>query len=199
MAAAGVRNAELARALDTNRQNITRWKKGERELPREIAEKAAPLLHRTAADIIMITHSLGTVVVEAKTRNRAIEVPLLARVPAGRLWATDAVDRRNVRKTLIAHGLPAGGDWIALEVDGDSMDKIAPEGAIIYVDRSDQRLIKDRFYVFQTEAGDSTFKRYRPDPPRLVPYSTNPDREPIRLEDEPYYCVGRVRRVQTDL
>jgi transcriptional regulator with XRE-family HTH domain len=41
---AGVSGSELARLLGTNRQNVSRWASGERELTSAIAEQIAPLL-----------------------------------------------------------------------------------------------------------------------------------------------------------
>jgi hypothetical protein len=64
---------------------------------------------------------------------------------------------------------------------------------------ADKRLVEDRFYVFTTEEGDSTFKRYRGGRvPRLQPYSTNPEHETIPAP-EGLLVVGRVRRTMLDL
>jgi phage repressor protein C with HTH and peptisase S24 domain len=79
------------------------------------------------------------------------------------------------------------------------MNLVAPDGAYIFVNKADQGLVNDKFYVFGTPEGESTFKRYRTGrPPRLQPYSTNPDHETIIPTGE-IALVGRVGRVVLDL
>lgn len=79
------------------------------------------------------------------------------------------------------------------------MDRIAPDGSYICVNLADQRVSNDKFYVFGTAEGEATFKRFRAgNPPRLQPFSTNPDHETIQMSDETL-VVGRVSRVINDL
>lgn len=52
MERAGKRPPELADALGTNRQTISRWAKGERKLTVEVAERLAPLLGTTRARLM---------------------------------------------------------------------------------------------------------------------------------------------------
>jgi len=185
---------ELARLAGTSKQNVDRHADGSRQLTPKWAKLYAPHVGASIADLIIGPHPKP----KARRGGEMIHVPLLTTVPAGRLWATEGVSVANVRRTLAASGLPAG-DWIALEVEGDSMNRIAPDGSIIFVNRADKKMVRDNFYVFATENSEYTFKRFRPGPPdRLLPYSTNPDHETIRLE-EPYFVVGRVKRVTVDL
>ena len=95
-------------------------------------------------------------------------------------------------------GLPPG-DYLALRVVGDSMNLIAPEGAVIIVDRADTLLQPRGYYVFATpDHAEATFKRWMSRPDRLEPYSTNPAHEAIYLESPPT-VIGRVRKVMLDL
>lgn len=126
----------------------------------------------------------------------ARRVPVLSWVSAGRISAAEPVTKAEVLREVAVADLPAG-DWAALEVSGDSMDRIAPDGATIIVNRSDQRLLPERFYVVANEAGEATFKRFRT-PNKLQPFSTNPDHETLLLP-EPAKVFGRVRRVITNL
>ncbi len=100
-------------------------------------------------------------------------------------------------RTVTVSDLPSG-DWVALEVSGNSMDRIAPHGSIICVNRSDKRLVQDRSYVFTYDDGASTFKRYKADPDRFVPYSHDPDEETVIPEGE-WSVFGRARRVIADI
>jgi SOS-response transcriptional repressor LexA len=176
----------LARLTKENKQTIDRYIKGERKLPMPVAEKLAPLVHASVAELLLV---------ESAAFER---VPLLSWVEAGKLADQDGVSNVDVEKHIVAVDLPKG-KWIALRVKGDSMDRLAPDGAIIFIDRTDDRLKEDQFYVFSVGAGAATFKRYRGGKSvRLQPYSNNPDHETIPAPDD-LRVVGRVRRVVTDL
>lgn len=66
-------------------------------------------------------------------------------------------------------GLPHD-NFIALKVQGDSMNRVAPEGSKIIVDLNDRELVNRRLYVFR-DGSSATFKMYRSDPVRLEPQS----------------------------
>lgn len=196
MKRAGIGITELAKRADVAKQNVQRHRDGERRLTREWAERYSPYVGESAERLVF--HNKREPRAKATTPSSApATVPLVSWVSAGRLAPTVPVMPQNVRKTLAVAGLPRG-DWIALEVDGDSMDRIAPSGAIIFVDRSDNEPKNNRFYVFAAADGDATFKRYRANPDRLQPFSTNPDHETIPAE-EGWMVLGRVRRVTLDI
>jgi len=126
-------------------------------------------------------------------------VPLVSWVSAGTLKKSDGVTSAEIERYVPVANLPRG-DWMALTVRGDSMDRVAPEGSIIVLNHADDTLLNDRFYVFSLEGGDATFKRYRSSPrPMLQPFSTNLDHMSIPANDGEFYVVGRVRRVITDV
>lgn len=126
-------------------------------------------------------------------------VPLLSWVSAGRMERAAGVTSAEIERYVPVADLPRG-DWFALSVHGDSMNRIAPEGSIIVVNRADDTLINDRFYIFASDQGEATFKQWRREPsPMLRPYSTNLDHLAIPAEIDQYYVVGRVRRVITDV
>ncbi len=133
----------------------------------------------------------------APNEKQAIEtVPLLGWVSAGDLAREDIADEA-LGSLLIANLEP--GDWIALRVTGDSMDRISPPESIIVVNRRDRRLVANGCYVISDENGDATYKRYRPGPPmRFEPVSTNDRHEPIFPDQEPL-IVGRVKRTMLDM
>ncbi len=121
--------------------------------------------------------------------DRAIDVPLLATISAGDLQRDDIVDEA---KGVITVGQLPDGDWIALEVVGDSMDRISPPNSVIIVNRADKRLVPNACYVIADENGEATYKRYRPSPDRFEPVSTNSAHEPIFPDHMPP-VVGRVK------
>lgn len=122
-------------------------------------------------------------------------VPVLSMVSAGELMRDDLSD--EALAMLRVSDLPPG-DWIALKVQGDSMDRISPPESVILVNRKDQRLVPNALYVIADEEGNATYKRYRPGPPaRFEPVSTNTNLEPIFPQHDPK-IIGRVRRTILD-
>lgn len=195
MSRMGIGATELARRIGDKKQNVSRHMRGERQLTGKWANKYAPHLGVHPQDLMIFDAPKSSK--PRAGRTRITEVPLLSWVAAGRLISQETVTPSNVRKVLTVADLPSG-DWIALEVQGDSMNLIAPEGSIILINRRDERLIDGRYYVFATEYGESTFKRYKAKPVRLQPYSTNPDHETYYPSEE-LRLIGRVRRVVTDI
>ncbi|MEJ8309787.1 helix-turn-helix domain-containing protein [Agrobacterium larrymoorei] len=120
-----------------------------------------------------------------------LSVPYLAWVSAGAMIRDDIAD--EALGLIRVADLPASGDWIALKVIGDSMDRISPPDSIIFVDRSDCNLVPNGCYVISDVEGNATYKRYRSGPMRFEPVSTNPQHEPIFPDNDPI-IVGRVRR-----
>lgn len=125
----------------------------------------------------------------------ATEAPLIAWVSAGQLLSDSAIDEAIGSAKAV---LPPG-DWIALRVEGESMDRISPPGSIIFVDRSDKRLANGGFYVIDDGTGQSTYKRFVARPRmRFEPVSKNKDLPAIFPDNEPT-VVGRVKLTMLDL
>jgi SOS-response transcriptional repressor LexA len=191
MEAAGIGQAELARMIGVDRANVNRWYKGTRKLPVHLAGQIAGILKVDRETIVFA---------DSASRPDVMRIPLLSWVSAGGLDAVDGVEITGTEDIVLATGLP-DGNWIALRVHGDSMDRIAPDGSLILVNRDDRRLIDNAFYVISLPSGETTFKRYRSKgstEPRLQPYSTNPDHETIYLRED-MKPVGRVRRIIHDI
>lgn len=122
-------------------------------------------------------------------RAPVADVPLVSWVSAGQLMREHFAGAELER--IHVPDLPKG-DWIALRVQGDSMDRISPPESVIVVNRKDRKLVANACYVIADEEGNATYKRFRPSPMRFEPVSTNPDHEPIFPDNEPR-IVGRVR------
>ena len=90
------------------------------------------------------------------------------------------------------------GEWIALRVEGDSMDRISPPGSLILVDLTDKALVPNACYIITDGDSQATYKRFRSNPPRFEPVSTNPSHQPIFPDGEPA-VIGRVRRSLIDM
>lgn len=122
---------------------------------------------------------------------RRLRVPLISWVSAGQMSFPDITD--EIIGFVIEGDLDPEGDWIALRVVGDSMDRISPPDSIIFVDRKDKVLVPNACYVISNDGGEATYKRFRSNPMRFEPVSTNPAHEPIYPSREPL-IVGRVKK-----
>lgn len=97
-----------------------------------------------------------------------ITAPLLSWVSAGQLEKPEFPVDIEGSDTMPAVGLkPVDGNWIALKVKGDSMDRISPPDSIVFVNLKDRRLVSNACYVIQDADGGSAYKRYRAGPSEI--------------------------------
>lgn len=128
--------------------------------------------------------------------TRGVAADLISWVSAGGMSTQEAVQERADARKIHDATLDPSGDWIALRVEGDSMDRISPPDSIIFVNLKDKRLVANACYIIaDTDTGATSYKRWRPNPARFEPVSTNSSHEPIFTEvhGEPK-IIGRVRR-----
>lgn len=194
---AGYANAKLAAdALGIKEAGYRHHENGTRDIGYRTAQKYAKAF-RTTPEWLMDGEKDEAELGPRQTR----EVVLLSWVGAGQLGPVAPIESIEAAGRIAVDRLPPG-DWVALVVEGGSMDRIAVDGSTIIVNRRDRRLLSGKFYVFVTKDGDATFKRYRTNPVRYAPYSTDPDEEPIYPDletDRDWQVFGRVHRVITDI
>lgn len=125
-------------------------------------------------------------------------VPLLDRVTAGRLKSPSSqIPVEDV--PLLAFADLGRGEFFALTVEGDSMDRYSPEGSTIIVNKADRHLLNGRCYVFSLK-GETTYKMWQGgENPHLAPYSTNPANKPLFFKKSDIEVIGRVKRTSLDL
>lgn len=194
-ARAGYRGAkEAAEAFGFNYSNYSGHENGGRNPSRANAQRYAKAF-KVRWEWLHL--GLGDPLEEPRIRRPVVSVPLISWVSAGRMTLGETILADATLTHIEVADLP-DGDWAALEVEGDSMDRLAPHGSTIIVNRADKILRHERFYVMGTEEGETTFKRYRANPDRLQPFSTNPDHETIPLTGGEL-VFGRLRRVIIDL
>lgn len=122
----------------------------------------------------------------------AVDIPLISWVSAGALTEQAGITYLSDFPTVQALDLP-DGEWIALRVEGNSMNKISPPESLIYVNLRDRRLAHNACYIVADETGAATYKRYRQN--ELPPF------QPASYDDVPppvfqgaVTVIGRVRR-----
>lgn len=172
----GMSLEELGAAIGVSFSTVAKLERSQRTLSLDLLTTIAKALGVTPGELI------GGPQVGPPLRT----VPIIGKIAAGN-W-------REAIEDPIGHvAVPdAGPNAFALVPDGDSMDLVAPEGSIIVIDPDMKELAEGRMYAVMNREHETTFKRYRSDPPRLEPCSSNPAHKPIPLLSEPMEMIGRV-------
>ena len=179
---AGLKIEELAEKTGLSTTYISRMERGERNVSLKNLQKMAEALGVAASELI--------------EQKPVADVPILSWVSAG-MMARDDV-QQDVIGEIRMSDLDPRGDWVALRVEGDSMDRITPPGSLILVDLTDKALVPNACYIITDSDNQATYKRFRSNPPRFEPVSTNTSHEPIFPDGEPA-VIGRVRRSLIDM
>lgn len=189
----GLPQKGLALLVGMKQQGIGSIEKGEVLRPRLLREIAAAL--RTTEDWLLYATPPEDAPDPIVGPNFTY-VPQIDWVEAGR--ATEpAFEPQDV--PLLAFADLGRGDFFALKVQGDSMDRVSPEGSVIVVNRADTQLVTGRFYVFSLK-GATTYKAWHDGNPQyLKPFSTNPAHDPIHFRRRDLGVVGRVCRSMISL
>lgn len=177
-----------ATALGIKYQTYAAHENGSRGVARACEQYARRF--KVSLDWLLRGKGAGPGETSAEPDDLAVEIPLVSTVSAGALRRNDLSDEQI--GTIRIGPLPPG-DWIALRVSGDSMDKVSPPDSIILVNRADHALVPNGCYVIDDGEGYATYKRYRPNPDRFEPVSMNDQHQPIFPENTPT-IIGRVRR-----
>lgn len=198
LAAIGKSQVDLAKAVHMKQQGINSITKGDVERPRKLREIADFL--RTTQEFLLGETNDPTPPPVTFYRN-LVPVPVISWVSAGKLADSEEPIPEDEGRVILVDDL-GPGDFFGLKVDGDSMDRISPEGSVIIVNRRDRQLVSDKPYVFAVN-GKSTFKLWHParppEPFYLEPFSTNPRNRPVFADRKQLEVVGRVRRTILDL
>lgn len=179
----GMSGAELARRLSS---------RVGRSIDRAAINKVLKGLRRISADELVAIADITGFPSPTTPASLVQSVPHVSWVSAGAFREVGQAMPTDEFPAIEATGLPPG-DWFALTVEGDSMDRISPPGSVIFVNRRDKKLIPNGCYVIANEQGEATYKRYRPSPDRFEPVSVNPNLDPI-YPDGAVTVIGRVRR-----
>jgi phage repressor protein C with HTH and peptisase S24 domain len=127
----------------------------------------------------------------------AISVPLVSPVTAGKLESRQGIRPADVEQFISMSGL-GPGDWIAMHVEGSSMDRVAPDGSIIFVNRSQTQPADGKPFIFASaDEDEATFKLYSDH--FLMPFSFDPMHRPIPIPQSGVRIIGRVRKVFIDV
>ena len=191
----GFSQSKLAQVASVSQQLLSRLESGT-----DLTTKKLPEIARALGVSVFDLDEKYAPEKEPAAASAVSRIPLLDTVTAGKLRAPSSqIPVEDV--PLLAFADLGRGEFFALTVQGDSMDRISPDGAVIVVNQADRTLVSGRAYVI-SQRGEATFKLWRPDPPRFAPHSTNPVHEPIFVKtkaDAEKMVVGRVKRSVLDL
>lgn len=175
--ARGIDQSELAALAGTTRSQLGKLERGERRLSDHWAERLAPHLGVSPYELFMPAHH-GVDAVRS--------VPLVGAITCGD-WR-EAVEHAEGVVPAIA----GGPNVFALRADGDSMDMLIQPGGYVYVDPDDRDLLDGKVYAVMNGNYETTAKRYKANPARLVPCSTNPDHRALTIGGDSFTVIGRI-------
>lgn len=179
----GKTQSGLAAHLNLAHPQITQLLKGNRRLKVD--------------EVPRIAEYLGVEPPKDDASDEIIRVPMVSWVSAGEMTDQASVIDLSEFPTIAVSRLQASR-WIALRVDGPSMNKISPPDSLIFVDLNDRRLVTNACYVICDETGAATYKRYRPnDDPPFQPASY--EKIPPPTLEGAITVIGRVKRSMIDM
>jgi SOS-response transcriptional repressor LexA len=179
----GMKQADIAEATGYSQSSVSRWISSKNPQKPDYEQYLA---------IKGLAEQKGLI----QATETSLAVPLVSWVSAGAFREVGQAMPTDEFPAVEVAGLPPG-DWFALRVEGDSMDRISPPDSVIFVNRLDRKLVPNACYVIANELGEATYKRYRPSPERFEPVSVNPNLEAI-YPDGAINVIGRVRRSMID-
>lgn len=98
----------------------------------------------------------------------------------------------------VRHG-SVSDEAFAVEVSGDSMDRLIPDGGHIIIDPRQKELRDGKVYLIQNAEAEVTVKAYFRSPPRFEPVSSNTDHQGWLVSDRDFIVLGRVVKKVEDL
>jgi SOS-response transcriptional repressor LexA len=183
-----LKQAAFAKKVGVAQGTISKWLQGDHAPNTAQWDKVKRFLVRNPKTRHLVAPDAGTVQF----------VPLVSWVSAGGLADAGTQIPTDEAPRLALADLGTG-EFFALRVEGDSMDRISPDGSVIIVNRADRELKAGNCYVFALR-GDTTFKIWQPEPARLEPHSTNPVHKTVFIrKNRDFEVVGRVKRTMLDL
>lgn len=172
--------AELAR---TTKDQLAKLESGARRLSDHWAQRLAPHLGVQPYELFM-----------PEGVNVSLRfVPVVGHIACGD-WR-EAIENAEENVPTMSGGI----NVFALRAQGDSMNELIRDNGWVYVDPDDTDLIDGKIYAVMNGEHETTAKKYKANPARLVPCSTNPVHKETVIGRDQFTVIGRVVGTYNDL
>lgn len=167
---AGITQQELSEKLGITQQSVYYYEKGSRDIKASMLMNMASALGCTVSELLGIETVSGSPITE---RSSMQSVPLLGSIAAGTPIEMMAVDNSFPVPSRIMEQHP---NAFLLRVDGESMNRVLPNGAYALVDPCEDVAANGKPYAICVNGYDATIKRVRrlSNGFELAPDSTDP-------------------------
>lgn len=182
---------ELAKRVNTSRSSIGNYENGENFPSTDILLKLADTFNCT------VDHLLGKEDKLQELKESLFLIPIVGKIPAGEpLLAEDnIVAYLPIDPSM--YGLSNPDNLFFLQVIGDSMNNVIPDGSYVLIKKQDYAETGDVVAAIINGDNEATLKRFKQLDDMFVllePDSTNPEhiQRVINLKDTDFKIVGKV-------
>ena len=189
-AASGFSQRALAARLHITQQAYASYETGKSTPNPEMLSRIASLFHVSVSYLLGETDLLASSDFSALSRT---QIPVYGRVAAGiPIEAVeDVIDMEEISADMARNG-----EYIALQIHGDSMEPRIREGDVVIVRLQDDAETGDTAVVM-VNGTDATCKKIKKTPDGIMLISTNPAYEPMyytnaEISSLPVRILGRV-------
>lgn len=190
---AGLSQADLAMRVGVTQPAVANWESGVHDPRRLMLAKIGEALNVSADWLASGARSAAEAdkhPVAAYIRRPLRHTPVISFADAARLLEDDGDDPHAAAQDYIP--VTSGAEKIfAVFVDDEAIDLAFPRNTIVVIDYGDRKPTDGTFALFMVE-GVALIRRYRENPPRLEPASSNNALAPAFL-DAPPKTIGCVR------
>lgn len=173
---------QFAEALGVSQGTVSRWEKGAKPKP-EMLQAIANFAG------IPVDTLLGVAPPPIEVEAHEVRwVPLIGFGPASSWREAITMPMGDVA----VKASKAGRRAFAVEIKGDSMDKLLPEGGWAVVDPDQTNFYDNKVYLVANDEHEVTVKRYKGNPARLEPMSHNPSHETLMIVPHKVNVIGRI-------
>lgn len=187
--AKGWSQQELAEKLDTTQQTIQRYESGARDIKSSVLIKLSSVLDVTISYLLGMENA-------ALPNNSTIDVPLYGSIAAGEPIEMMEFEDSQPIPIKVHEKFP---DAFLLKVEGDSMNRILPNGSYALVDPDQKEPINGKPYAVCVNGYDATIKIVKKlnNGFELAPDSTDPTYVPTVYDynkqgTDPVTIIGRI-------
>lgn len=167
---AGMTQKQLADALGITQQSVYYYESGDRDIKASVLIDMSKVLGCSVSDILGLTPDVA----KRPLKSRPYLAPVFGRIAAG--TAREALSVSDTYHCTSAELFEAHKNGFWLVVSGNSMNRLFPDGALVFIDPEEEVRNGDVGVVF-VNGDDATIKRvyFEGDSIRLHPESYDPE------------------------